>query len=1007
MDAIRVPFPTPIRITPFGQQTRAVLRKVAKTPAAIRLTSHLHPAFMHAMLLLERRVGTLDGTLADAAQEFLLECSTYFREMRSSRQLGRLLSATALLKRNLLQAISCHPHTRQIAVVLSQVQLQFPFGQKQATGILVSFNRCGSRELFDYEHFASCVQTIIPSCRPVSHSFILHASHKSGLVTAYLEFEKENGSACSLPETKLLKQRLAEEIKAHIEPLQPCIFQQRNEEEIYRNTITLCRELTTPQDLPQVIISFESLGEEQLSFTIIAARPIVHAMQPIKQLWEEKYPSLPFFSEKIDQIDGIGTKGPKEVNIFTLSLAQKMFQRKDRSIDLLAARRFVEQCLKAILGDLRDYNGGLILKQHENQLRFFSSLDHQEDKNLAEAFFFSIYPIAMQCTLSPDCLRKWLDLIYQIRLIPPLERSAFSMKTQDQEQCLLVVIHLRHPSGKKCLEDALQSLKLPTHVLAFSCLPLEGTYLFSFAYLSYDLIARQTFLDDLQKTLQTWKQEQITRQHLRINLRCSNPRLDPRLARNDRSNVLFKMLFDGLIRNTPDHLQLALAKSVAVSLDGKVYTFILRNSYWSNGDPVTAHDFEYSWKKALEPSAHSVFVCTFYPIKNARAASTGQLPTEFVGIQALDDTTLRVELEHPTPYFLELVAHWTYFPVNCSVDRSDPDWAYEEGSDYVCNGPFILQSRKQGQPMILLKNPFYWDVSRVHLEQITIHTTQDSKKEKELFFNGELDVLAHPMANSLGIEEVPEDLTVQQIDQTFHCVDFIQFNAKQYPFHHQHLRQAFSQAIDRSSLLRRLNHKKKKVTSSILSSSHPPMQEETLPAYNPQKALQLFEQSLQELNLTRDQFPRLTIFYSFTTHGPLLQLIARDLSELFDISIDCRKLPWNLFFDHLMSGRYQLACMTWSAWFDDPGYTWSYFKYASDRMNFSNWENEEFISLCNQAERTLSSAVRSDFFAQAEKVLLKDAPLLPLHEYTSHFFQRSNLHKVFFANARDIEEDFV
>jgi len=184
-------------------------------------------------------------------------------------------------------------------------------------------------------------------------------------------------------------------------------------------------------------------------------------------------------------------------------------------------------------------------------------------------------------------------------------------------------------------------------------------------------------------------------QYITINITSEPQTLDPRKVRSLTDTNLVRMFMEGLTRvDKSGKSSLALAQNVAVSSDLKTYTFTLKNTQWSNGAPVTAQDFSYAWKKSLSPEFNAPNANILYVIKNAKEAKTGQLPLSLVGIETPDTKTLIVKLIHPTPYFLELLSHPIYFPVNSSVDRANSHWA-ENHSTFVGNGPFVLHDWKQ------------------------------------------------------------------------------------------------------------------------------------------------------------------------------------------------------------------------------------------------------------------------------------------------------------------------
>lgn len=228
--------------------------------------------------------------------------------------------------------------------------------------------------------------------------------------------------------------------------------------------------------------------------------------------------------------------------------------------------------------------------------------------------------------------------------------------------------------------------------------------------------------------------------YLNISFHTEVQSFDPRVGIDYPTVFALKMLFEGLMYIGPDKKpHPAIAQSYEVSSDGKTYIFHLRPSYWSNGDKVTAYDFAYSWKKVIDPDHQALTSDSFYPIKNVGAILKREKPLDTVGIRVLNANTLQIELENPTPYFLELLATSPYFPVNAKVDQNSKDWAHLDGNAFVCNGPFHLKKHLFNNEIIVEKNPYFWDVEKIRLPGIRISIIRDSQTQLNLFEKKKLD----------------------------------------------------------------------------------------------------------------------------------------------------------------------------------------------------------------------------------------------------------------------------
>lgn len=216
------------------------------------------------------------------------------------------------------------------------------------------------------------------------------------------------------------------------------------------------------------------------------------------------------------------------------------------------------------------------------------------------------------------------------------------------------------------------------------------------------------------------------KQILRINLSSEPPTFDPAQAQDSQTNTVLKTLYEGLVRMGPDGKEIpGVAESWKISDDGKTYTFKLReNAKWSNGDPVKASDFVFAWQRVLDPSTAPAppYAYQLYYIKNAEGYNLstsksykGTKIKDFkdVGVKAVDDHTLQVELEHPTPYFLGLTSFYTYYPVNPSIKGNDK-WAVQKDS-MITNGPFKLTAWDSGQKIEVTKSENYWGKDEIKL----------------------------------------------------------------------------------------------------------------------------------------------------------------------------------------------------------------------------------------------------------------------------------------------------
>ncbi|MFQ3671062.1 MAG: peptide ABC transporter substrate-binding protein, partial [Verrucomicrobiia bacterium] len=280
--------------------------------------------------------------------------------------------------------------------------------------------------------------------------------------------------------------------------------------------------------------------------------------------------------------------------------------------------------------------------------------------------------------------------------------------------------------------------------------------------------------------------------------------LDPAIITGQADGRISSSLFEGLTtRNAAGEVIPGIAERWDVSPDGTRYTFHLRQAQWSNGDPVTAHDFVGSWRRILEPATAAPYSDILFFIKNAEAYHKQQL-TDFsqVGVRALDDRTLQVDLASPTAYFPELTAFVTYQPVHLpSVATHGEAWLRPE--NIVVNGPFLLRAWKINDRIELERNPTYWNASSVAFRRVHALAVAKATTALNLFLTGQADlILDKSMVPAQLISELRH--LPEFHSYTFLANYFYRFNVTRPPLDNVLVRRALSAAIDRQRIVDRI-----------------------------------------------------------------------------------------------------------------------------------------------------------------------------------------------------------
>ncbi|WP_301170731.1 peptide ABC transporter substrate-binding protein [Brevibacillus nitrificans] len=491
-------------------------------------------------------------------------------------------------------------------------------------------------------------------------------------------------------------------------------------------------------------------------------------------------------------------------------------------------------------------------------------------------------------------------------------------------------------------------------------------------------------------------------QVLRMNLHSEPPTADPGIAEDTTSGAVILATFDGLTRIGGDEKpHEAAAESYTVSDDQLTYTFKIRDHKWSNGDPVTAKDFEYAWKRALDPKTASNYAYQLYYVKNGEKANKGEAKLDDVGVKALDDKTLEVKLENPTPFFLELLAFRTYFPVNQKVVEGNEKWA-GEAATHVGNGPFKMESWEHKSKMVLVKNENYWDKDNVKLDKIEFSMVEDENTELSMFENGELDWAGAPMS-SLPTDAIPalkeqNKITTKPIAGTY----WYKFNTEKPPFNNVKIRKAFAFSIDRQGLI-----------DNILQTGQIPATGAVPPSMvlNPNgyfkdndqaEAKKMLEEGMKELGISK--LPTITLSYNTSEgHKKIAEAIQDQWKKNLGVDVKLENKEWKVYLEDLHSGNFQVGRMGWLGDFNDPINFLELYKDKMGGNNDTRWENPKYKELLNQSALEADLDKRKKILADAEQVLMDDMPIMPIYFYTQSWVQNPNVKGVQMTGLGDVD----
>ncbi len=469
---------------------------------------------------------------------------------------------------------------------------------------------------------------------------------------------------------------------------------------------------------------------------------------------------------------------------------------------------------------------------------------------------------------------------------------------------------------------------------------------------------------------------------LTLNLQEGNPpTLNPYVGVDLRSRCLYLALYEPLMRRNPaGTLEPAAADIVEIDSTETIYTFHIRPQTWSNGEPLTSSHFANAWKYALSPTSTAPRADLFYAIKNAEKVKKGELPLEAVKISTPDKNTLIVELEHPTPYFLDLMASSFCAPLYVASEKEPTCF----------NGPFILGPWVHDRELIFKRNPLYWDVKSVQLQEIHFTMVKDPTTALSMYEKGELDLVGDPFS-SLPFDAIPTlmksgELKTKLISRIF----YVFLNTSVPPLQNKSIRKALSLSLNRQELTTHLFFGESPALTPLpktLSSLTNSQLEK-----NPENSVALFEQGLKELNLTRKTFPKIVFSYAnLSGQKKFAEFVQDQWKKILGIDIEIACSEWNVHIANLRKKNYQMGTLHLTTLYQDPAFYLNLFRDKKTISNYPGWENKDYCTLLDKSEKTTDKHLRAQLLKQAEQTLFDEMPAIPVFTQNLQYLVRKNI----------------
>ncbi len=482
------------------------------------------------------------------------------------------------------------------------------------------------------------------------------------------------------------------------------------------------------------------------------------------------------------------------------------------------------------------------------------------------------------------------------------------------------------------------------------------------------------------------------------------PSIDPNLIEDVEGSAIGRQLFEGLMsQNEKGEVVPGVATGYEVSEDGLTYTFTLRDdAKWSNGEPVTANDFVYSWQRAADPATASEYqwYMGLMKIANVDEVIAGDKPTSELGVKAVDDRTLEVTLSQPLPYFDQMVTHTTTFPVPKATIEEHGD-AWTQPGNMVSNGAYVLEDRVPQEYITLKKNPEYWDSENVIIEEVTALIINDENQALTRYLAGEFDQTDVPAGQFPRLaEEYPE----QAISVPNLCTYYYNLNvtdsgpeALQDP----KVREALYLAIDRDVIVENVVAGGQKAAYTL---THWATAGFEVPQVEAAKLSQADRNAraaelMAEAGYGKDgEALSLDLLYNTSeSHKQVATAISQMWKQTLGVETELANMEWQTFLEERHNKNYEVARAGWCADYNEASSFLDIMDSGSS-YNDSGFNSADYDGLLKEAK---TSEDPLPLYTQAEEIITQEFPILPIYHYATVFMMDENIKGYPLENAQD------
>lgn len=461
--------------------------------------------------------------------------------------------------------------------------------------------------------------------------------------------------------------------------------------------------------------------------------------------------------------------------------------------------------------------------------------------------------------------------------------------------------------------------------------------------------------------------------------------MDPQINTDVEGSDVLRNLFEGLYNEDGNgELTPGVALDHTVSDDGLTYTFNLRDdAQWSNGEPVTANDFVYAWRRLADPATASEYAwyMELMQVENAPEVIAGEMPTDQLGIRAVDDHTLEVTITTPLPYFPQMLVHASTFPVPQSVIEAEGD-NWTQAGTLVGNGAYTLTEHTLGERVVMEKNDTYWDAENTVMTELTALTINDGNQALTRYLAGELDRVDIPAGQYPRLaEEYPD----QAVSTPYNCSYIYMLNVSEKgpeALKDVRVRQAMAYAIDRDIIVDRILQGGQKPAYNwthwaIADFERPEMAwaDEMDQAQRIEKATEL----LTEAGYGPDNPLELRLQYNTSEDHKKIAIAASQMLKGIGVNLTLDNYEWKIHTDRMQSQDFDMARYAWCGDYNEAS-TYLDLMTSYSGHNNGQWFNDEYDQIMADSK---TAEDPQPLYNQAETLLSDEMPIIPLYHYAN------------------------